>query len=297
MRFLVTGCYGYIGSHVVAELKNRNHQVYGIDCKLHNEYNETVFKKCNYVCEENFIDKGINEYLKVFSYDAVIHLAGSTSVPDSMNNPFEYTRNNVFGTKKILDEIDTKHIIFAGTAASYENASPYAQTKSIAEQIIRNNKKMGWTIFRFFNVCGSDGINRQLGPASHLIRIIAEYAVGKRDKLQVFGNDYDTRDGTCIRDYIHVIDLANAICNAAEKGPINSNFEELGSKKGWTVLEVIKEFEKAVGFSLNYTITNRREGDAIAAQAQNPSKLLKLQKSIRDMCLDQYNLELKRHNQ
>lgn len=297
MRFLVTGAGGYIGSHVVTELLKRGHTVDGIDSMFHSEYNEQAVYDCEVFSHNDIVEDGIEESILKQEYQAVIHLAGSTSVPASMDDPYGYAVNNVVGTKKVLDEINSAHIIFAGTSASYENASPYAQSKSIAEQVIRTQVKMGWTIFRFFNVSGSDGFNRQLGPASHLIRIIAEFVTGKRDKLEVFGDDYDTRDGTCIRDYIHVVDLANAICNAAESDPMNTEFEELGSNKGWTVLEVIDEFADATGHEIDYWIAPRREGDAVAAKAVNPSKLLKLKKTMKDMCLDQYNLEKRRHNQ
>ena len=153
---------------------------------------------------------------------------------------------------------------------------------------------MGWTIFRFFNVSGTDGSNRQLGPATHLIRVLAEYAAGKRDKVTVYGNDYDTYDGTCIRDYIHVMDLCNTIMNAIKAGPANTEYYELGSKQGYSVLKVIEAFENATRVKIPYEIGPRRKGDAIACTVQNPAENMVIKHTLKDMCKSQYELELRR---
>ncbi len=292
MKILVTGATGYIGSHVVRILKDRGYVVHGLDShNVHDELNADIIDVCDKFFEIDVLDTAAIKQKVTDRYDAVVHLAGLSTVERSMKVPYEYFNVNVTGTKNILDFIDSSHIIFAGSSSSFENASPYAVSKTAAEQVIRAQEKMGWTIFRFFNVSGSDGAHCQLGPATHLIRVIAEVATGKRDVLKVFGNDYETRDGTCIRDYIHVVDLAEAIVNAAEQGPLNTEYEELGSCHGWTVLEVIEAFEEATNVKIEYQFADRRPGDAVACKVETPSQRLTLKRTIHDMCLDQYNLE------
>jgi UDP-glucose 4-epimerase len=170
-------------------------------------------------------------------------------------------------------------------------ASPYARSKVAAEDVIKE-KADGYTIFRFFNVSGTDGVNRQLGDPTHLIRVAAEAAAGKREKIEIYGTDYETRDGTCIRDYIHVMDLSNAIVNAVEAGPANTPYECLGSNTGFSVLEVLNTMERVTGKKLNRVNAPRRKGDAVSSVVDNLSKLVTLTKSIEDMCLDQYRLEI-----
>ena len=172
---------------------------------------------------------------------------------------------------------------------------PYARSKVAAEDVIKE-KASGYTIFRFFNVSGTDGINRQLGAPTHLIRVAAMVAAGKLSKMAIFGTDYDTRDGTCIRDYIHVVDLADAIVNAVERGPANTPYECLGSNVGYSVREVIDTMETVTGKKLEVFEAPRREGDAVSSVVDKLSDLVTLQKSIEDMCADQYKLEITRND-
>jgi UDP-glucose 4-epimerase len=206
-----------------------------------------------------------------------------------------YYTTNVFGTLNVVTNIETDHFLFASTSSAWEMASPYAKSKVAAEDIIKEHSN-GYTIFRFFNVSGTDGENGQLGPASHLIRIAAEVAAGTRPYLEIYGIDYDTRDGTCIRDYIHVVDLARAIVKAVENGPANTHYECLGTNTGSSVLEVVKTMEEVCGMPLNKRISGRRPGDAVISVVDQLSSLIQPEKTLFDMCKDQYLFELSRKN-
>ena len=286
MKVLVTGATGYIGSHVCKLLKEHGHYVEGWDTNIHGEHNDIS----NYV--NTFEELDVTDKYGVHgTYDAVVHLAGRSVVPDSLKEPTEYYRVNAMGTANMLDNVKTDNFIFASTSSAWEMASPYAKSKVAAEDIIKE-KASGYTIFRFFNVSGTDGVNRQLGAPSHLIRVAAMASAGKFANISIYGTDYDTRDGTCIRDYIHVVDLATAIVKAVENGPLNTPYECLGSNTGYSVLEVLDTMEKVTGKKLERIIANRREGDAVASVVDKLSDYATLTKTIEDMCLDQYNLEI-----
>jgi UDP-glucose 4-epimerase len=206
MKVLVTGATGYIGAHVCKLLKEHGHTVHGFDNFFHGEYNDVSY--IDKMWEQDVTDK----YL-YGSADAVVHLAGRSVVPQSLKEPSEYYRVNTMGTENLIERFETDNFIFASTSSAFEMASPYARSKVAAEDIIKE-KANGHTIFRFFNVSGTDGTNRQLGAASHLIRRAAMAAAGTISSIDVFGTDYATRDGTCIRDYVHVCDLSAAIVKA-----------------------------------------------------------------------------------
>jgi UDP-glucose 4-epimerase len=287
MKVLVTGASGYIGSHVCKLLKEHKHTVIGWDTEIHSETNDLAG-----YCDE-YYNIDIRDRAVCGSYDAVVHLAGRSVVPQSLIEPTEYYRVNVMGTANLLERVSTPHVLFASTSSAWEMASPYARSKVAAEDVIKE-KAAGYTIFRFFNVSGTDGVNRQLGDPTHLIRVAAEAASGRRDKVEIYGTDYDTRDGTCVRDYIHVVDLSNAIVTAVEAGPANTPYECLGSNVGYSVLDVLNTMEQVTGKKLNRVIAARREGDAVSSVVDNLSNYVMLTKSIEDMCLDQYNLEIGR---
>jgi len=289
MKVLVTGASGYIGSHVCKLFKEQGHTVIGWDTEIHGETNLVAA-----YCDEYYNIDVTGQYVGGI-YDAVVHLAGRSVVPQSLLEPTEYYRVNVMGTDNLLNKVKTPHVLFASTSSAWEMASPYARSKVAAEDVIKE-KADGYTIFRFFNVSGTDGVNRQLGDPTHLIRIAAEAASGRRDKVEIYGTDYDTRDGTCIRDYIHVVDLAGAIVTAVERGPANTPYECLGSNVGYSVREVIDTMQKVTGKQLNIIEAPRREGDAVSSVVDTLSEHVTLTKTIEEMCNDQYELELRRHN-
>jgi len=285
MKVLVTGASGYIGSHVCKLLKEKGHKVIGWDTEIHGETNDV-----KEFCDEYYNVDVTGQYAGGV-YDTIVHLAGRSVVPDSLKEPAEYYRVNVGGTANLLSMTTTPHVIFASTSSAWEMASPYARSKVAAEDVIKE-KADGHTIFRFFNVSGTDGHNRQLGVPTHLIRVAAMVAAEKLPSLEIFGTDYATRDGTCIRDYIHVVDLASAIVTAVERGPANTDYECLGSNVGYSVREVINTMQEVTGKKLNIIEAPRRAGDAVASVVDTLSNLVTLNKSIEDMCLDQYKLEV-----
>ncbi|NDB57693.1 NAD-dependent epimerase/dehydratase family protein [bacterium] len=150
------------------------------------------------------------------------------------------------------------HFIFASTAGAFDAQSPYARSKLAAEDVIKEKSK-NYTIFRFFNVAGSDGMHRQVGRASHLIRIAAETAAGKRDYMSIYGEDYDTPDGSCVRDYIHVVDLVSAIRDTIKHGAFNTPYECIGSGKGYSVFNLLHPQYQLKDMCLSaYNIENRK---------------------------------------
>lgn len=290
-RILVTGGEGYIGSHVCKVLAEHGHDVCVVDTRFHGEYND-VSKYVNKEFSVFNIFNDITDRIPFDSWDAVVHLAGRSVVPQSLKEPYEYYRVNTMGTYNLLRQVQTDNFIFASTSSAFEMASPYARSKVAAEDIIRE-KASGYTIFRFFNVSGTDGTNRQLGPASHLIRRCAMVAAGILPKIEIYGDDYDTRDGTCIRDYIHVIDVSNAILSAIDRGPANSQFECLGSREGYSVIDVLNAMERVNGKPIPFSVSPRRAGDAVSCVVDQLSDYCNLTKSLEDMCSDQLMLELR----
>ena len=285
MKILVTGCNGYIGSHVVQQLAQAGHVLHGWDIDIHGEHNHVR----QYLADVQPID--VRSVASGHSFDAVIHLAGFASVAHSVREPSVFYDHNINGTRNMLLNVETGHFLFASTSSAWEMASPYARSKVAAEDIIREITEH-YTIFRFFNVSGSNGQYRQLGPATHLIRVAAEVVAGRRPLLEIYGDDYDTPDGTCIRDYVHVQDLAEAIAQSVSRGPARTPYECIGSNHGYSVWEVVRIMREVSGHPVPVRVTERRAGDAVASVVDKLSDLVTLRRSVHDMCRDQLRLEM-----
>lgn len=304
MKILVTGGVGFIGSHTVVELQEKGHEVIIID-NLSNS-SEDVLKGIVAITgiAPEFIKldlrnkTDVGRFFDTHKIDGVIHFAASKAVGESVENPLLYYENNISTLVYVLQELEKHQIsnfIFSSSCTVYgqadelpitENApvkkaeSPYGNTKQIGEEIIQDvchvSPQLNAIALRYFNPIGAHPSSEigelPLGVPQNLIPYIMQTGIGIRKELSVFGDDYPTKDGTCIRDYIHVVDLAKAHVVALERlleKKNKSNFEtfNVGTGKGSTVLEVIQSFERVSNTSLNYKIVPRRAGDITAAYA------------------------------
>jgi UDP-glucose 4-epimerase len=285
LKVLITGVTGYIGSHLAKVLFEAGHHVVGLDIewKKHND----VSRYCHRI-----LIKDVTKHVCDEDYDVIVHLAGLIQVEESVAHPTKYYSTNLGGTVNMLRQNinGEPHFIFASTAGAFDPASPYARSKIAAEDVIKEKSK-NYTIFRFFNVAGSDGMHRQVGRSSHLIRTAAEAAAGKRDYMSIYGEDYDTPDGSCVRDYIHVVDLVNAIRDTIKHGPFNTPYECIGSGKGYSVKEVVQTMKDVTGQDFTVKMAGRRDGDPASLAISNRFNLLHPQYQLKDMCLSAYNIE------
>jgi len=295
MKVLVVGGAGYIGSHTIYELVRSGHEVVVID-NLSTGLKEMIHENARFhfgdVTNKDRMIEIFNEETALKPFDVVMHFAAKLIVPESMTQPLEYYYNNVEGVRillEVMNEFNVKNIVFSSTAAVYGtpiNAvcreedytipiNPYGESKLACEKLIKwvaNAHNMNYCIFRYFNVAGADEtleIGLKKDTLTHLVPIAIQTALGIRDKMTVFGDDYDTPDGTCIRDYIHVTDLAQAHVLGAEH-LVNKNeslLVNLGSNNGFSVKEVIAEVEKFK--PVNFEIGPRRDGDPDKLIASN----------------------------
>lgn len=305
MKILVTGGLGFIGSHTVVELQNKGFEVVIID-NLSNSSREVLDGITKITGKKpEFIEMDLRDKADVIDFfkthkevSGVIHFAASKAVGESVEKPLLYYENNLGSLVYILQELSKKedsHFIFSSSCTVYgqadelpitENApvksaeSPYGNTKQIGEEIIRDTckvkKELQAIALRYFNPVGAHASveigELPLGVPQNLIPYITQTAMGMRDQLSVYGDDYPTKDGTAVRDYIHVVDLAKAHVIALQRlidKKNESNYEvfNIGTGTGSTVLEVIESFEKVSGKKLPYKIVGRREGDVVAAYA------------------------------
>ncbi|AAV81400.1 UDP-glucose 4-epimerase GalE [Idiomarina loihiensis] len=297
---LVTGGAGYIGTHCCVELIESGYDIVVLD-NLKNstleglrQVERIVNKRVRFV-EGDVRDLGLLEKLfGEFKFNAVLHLAGLKSVNESLSHPVEYYENNVTGSLsllKVMEKFGCKCIVFSSSATVYghpecvpisENSTlstinPYGSSKLMVENILRDlsSSTLGWSIgiLRYFNPVGAheSGLIGELplGVPNNLMPYIAQVALGKLEKLTVFGNDYNTKDGTGVRDYIHVVDLAKGHVEALRElfGKEDLFIANLGTGVGYSVLELIKNFEKISGRKVPYEVGNRRRGDVAACYA------------------------------
>ena len=326
MSILVTGGAGYIGSHTVVELQNAGYDVVVCDnlCNSSKKSLERV---------EQITGKSVKFYLadildaealtKIFeenTIDSVIHFAGLKAVGESVAKPWEYYNNNITGTLVLVDvmkKFGCKNMIFSSSATVYGDpafipiteecpkgqcTNPYGWTKSMLEQVLTDIQKADneWNIvlLRYFNPIGAHksgliGENPN-GMPNNLMPYVTQVAVGKRPHLNVFGDDYDTHDGTGVRDYIHVVDLAKGHVAAVKKLTEKAGLKlyNLGTGNGYSVLDIVKNFEAATGVKIPYVITERRPGD-IATCYSNADLALKelgwkAENGIKEMCEDSW---------
>ena len=330
MQILVTGGAGYIGSHTAVELLNAGHEVVVVDnlsnskAEALRRVEEIAGRPLTFYQTDLLDAAGLDAVFATHEIDAVIHFAALKAVGESVEIPLTYYQNNVTGTLNLIQVMvrhGVKDIVFSSSCTVYgepervpitedapiqQAASPYGWTKLMNEQILQDvyaaDKEWNVILLRYFNPVGAHESGRigedPNGIPNNLVPYIAQVAVGKRPYLRVFGHDYPTRDGTGVRDYIHVVDLALGHLRALDKlaeqpGVVAYN---LGTGQGSTVLEVVAAFARACGREIPYKIMPRRAGDVTAAYA-DPAKAegelgWKAERTLDDMCRDVWRWQL-----
>lgn len=331
MHVLITGGLGFIGSHTVVALIQRGYNVTIVDNLSNSSIKvlqalSSITKK--HITFYNIDVSNENEMRLVFeknTFDAVIHFAGFKAVGESVATPLKYYFNNIVTTlclAKLCELYNVKKIVFSSSATVYgENTvpfyettpllpstNPYGESKVMCERILidlsKSNNSFEISILRYFNPIGAheSGLIGDLtnGPPNNLMPYITQVAVGKLINLKIFGNDYNTIDGTGVRDYIHVVDLAEGHVSALQHLKKGAHIYNLGTGVGTSVLELIYAFEKATGLKIPYETVDRRPGDIACAYA-NVDKAYKqlgwkARRTIEEMCKDAWNFELKNTN-
>ena len=312
-NILITGGAGYIGSHVAKQLlETTMHDIITIVDNL-STGSKVTLDVLREIRDFTFVELDLKEFNDVLdllsknSFDTIIHFAASIVVPESVENPIKYYMNNTVNTTNLIKhaiDTDVKKFIFSSTAATYgdpkevllngideeydtDPINPYGMSKLMSEQVLKDTanscEDFKYIVFRYFNVAGADinYVDGKLSPrigqsfpnATHLIKIASECSVGKREKMAIFGDNYDTKDGTCVRDYIHVDDLADAHIKAVEYLEHNdSDTFNVGYAKGFSVKEVIETMQKLTDVNFKVDTASRRVGDP-ALLISNNSKI------------------------
>ena len=327
MSILVTGGAGYIGSHTCVELLNAGEEIVVVDNFINSkpdaiEKIKKITNKDFKFYETDLLDKNnINKIFEENDIKEVIHFAGLKAVGESVLKPIKYYHNNITGTLILLEvmkEHNCKNIVFSSSATVYgkpksvpiredfplSTTNPYGSTKLMIEQILRDvsiaDKEFNAILLRYFNPIGAheSGLigEEPNGIPNNLMPYINQVAVGKLDHLNVFGNDYETKDGTGVRDYIHVVDLAKGHLKALIKiREMNGKVEayNLGTGKGYSVIEIVNAFEKANNIKVKYEIAPRRPGDIAECYADTQKAKEELnwiaEKDLVQMCKDSWN--------
>ncbi len=333
-RILVTGGAGFIGSHTLIELHKAGYEFVVVDNLVNSNpealrrVGELIGAEVPFVKADIRDREALNKVFEQYNFDSCIHFAGLKAVGESVAKPLEYYENNMSGTFTLIDvmrQYGCKNIIFSSSATVYGDpaiipiteecpkghcTNPYGQTKSMLEQVLMDVQKADpvWNVvlLRYFNPIGAHQSGRigenPNGIPNNLMPYITQTAIGRRKELGVFGNDYDTHDGTGVRDYIHVVDLATAHVAALQAIEKNAGLAiyNIGTGHGYSVLDVVNAFEKANGVKVPYSIKPRRPGD-IATCYCDPSKAerelgWKAKYGIEDMCRDSWNWQSQNPN-
>ena len=334
MRILVTGGAGYIGSHTCLELLNQGHEVVVADNLCNsceealNRVKELTGKDLTFYKVDLLDKEGLDQMFDQEKIDAVIHFAGLKAVGESVAKPLEYYHNNITGTLNLCDSMrnhGVKKIIFSSSATVYGDpafvpitedcpkgkiTNPYGQTKSMLEQVLTDlhvaDPEWNVILLRYFNPVGAHESGRigedPTGIPNNLAPYITQVAVGKLKEVNVFGNDYDTPDGTGVRDYIHVMDLADGHVKALKKFADKPDvyIYNLGTGRGYSVLEMIHSFSKAVGHEIPYVIKPRRPGDIATCYADATKAKEELgwvaKRGVDEMCRDAWRWQSQNPN-
>lgn len=333
MSILVTGGAGFIGSHTIVELLNANRDVVVLDnfCNskpvVLDRIREITGKDFKFY-EADLLDyDAIDKIFAENDIDSVIHFAGLKAVGESVAQPLRYYHNNLTGTFnlcEIMQKYGAKRIVFSSSATVYgkpesvpiredfplSTTNPYGETKLMIERILKDvhtaDNEWSVSILRYFNPIGAHKSGRigedPKGIPNNLLPYITQVASGKRDHLSVFGNDYNTHDGTGVRDYIHVVDLAKAHLKALDRANKVTGVEHfnIGTGVGYSVLDIVKAYEAATGIKIKYEIVDRRPGDIDECYA-DPTRAYevlgwKAEYNIEDMCRDSNNWQQKNPN-
>lgn len=337
MSILVTGGSGYIGSHTVLLLVKNGYKVTVIDNLSNssqislNRIERLLNSKIDFINCDLRSYKDLEKVFSKFKFDSVIHFAALKAVQESVSEPLRYYENNVYGTinlLKVMEKYDVRNLIFSSSATVYGKeakvpykedyslgtpSSPYGYSKVMIETLLQDqilvNKNLKAISLRYFNPIGAHRSGKigedPKGMPNNLLPFITQVAIGKRKKLKVFGNDYDTNDGTCERDYLHVMDLADGHIKALkwlDSNSLNKNVEvfNLGTGKPVSVLEIIDTFIKVTGISIDYEFAPRRAGDldAFWADVSKANDLLgwKTRFDLNQMIIDSWNWQMKNPN-